>query len=221
MSQKYLPELILLGGMACTSVIAIIVMCFYGIYYFSGPLVGAMIATGTTISFNRYFNEKEKRVNIRLLVDVLIAELTVLDEVIKDRKKQFVQQMEMAGESLYYFNIVEDYFTIFSQNAGKLGLLSPALSAEVIRVYIETKGLFDSIRAFSDQTKELILTGQRLFQMNASGMGATKEYAGIHTKYEQQLAQHKINSHSLSNEYTPKILNAIECLIVKLNNVNE
>ena len=211
----YLLELYFGAFVLLVVSIAFLIIKLCSNYGFAGPIAGAIIATGISVAFNWYSREKEKQNDKRALADALIAELTVMRAVIEDRRQQFIEQ----AESLYYFNIVEDYLTIFSHYAGKLGLFSQGVSADVIRVYIEIKGLIDSVRGFAEQTKAMTPIRESLYQMAATNMLETTEYKGIQAQHEQQLAHYKITGKWLSEQYVPQILKEIDQLLETLNSL--
>lgn len=204
-------------GVVISALIAYIIILLGGNRAFVGPLTGAVIATGITLSFNSYLRSEEKEASRRTLVNTLIAELTIFHYSINLRIKAFKESNNPLG----YVYIIEDYFTIFTQNANKLGLLPEDVATEVIKVYFSIKGLFDTIRGNSEENKQIQTMTNYLRKMQATlsedELLASSEFRGISAQYEIDTEKAEQHFNILINNHSPIILKDIELLIDKLS----
>lgn len=129
-------------------VIVSVVLAFYlPTSQFLGPIIGAIIGATIAVANTNY----QKYTETKSLRSSLIAEISQLIKLIKREKKRF----ENAGEENHIFSISEDYFTAYTQNAGKIGMLGTGQAQSVIVAYMETKRLFDAVKLYSTLSKEL------------------------------------------------------------------
>lgn len=170
-------------GLLITAIIAIAIIFYFGHILILGPIVGAIIAAGTTLSITFALNTIEKKNSKKRLVHALIAELSALKVILQSRIAQG-EELLRKDDPIMTVNISEDYFTVFSNNADKLGLLNN--SAKVIKTYIELKGLFDNARWISEQNRRTSLIFQELIKLKLSGRDNTAEYFGLSSQFQMR-----------------------------------
>jgi hypothetical protein len=108
-------------------------------------------------------------------------------------------------ESFPYGAIEEDYFTVFSQNAGKLGILPRRTSKQIIRAYMDVKGLFDSARLVYDVNSDI----------------ANKRYAQSTPEYlEKQDSAQKLLDEFL-NKQVPDVVDKLGDLVKELKGMKD
>lgn len=198
-------------------VIGSMIIWLWGTQSFVGPIIGAILATGVTLSVNNYFKSQDAKKEKSNFLAAIIAEITALHALIESRKDQYAKN----NYEFIDFYITEDYFTVFTGNANKLGALPKKIAARVIRVYMETKGLFDTVRAYSCESRDIINIDSVLFRMRAAGLQQTPDYNGL---YEDFCRRHK-NATTISREimenYIPAILKElvdVKAELTKLKN---
>jgi hypothetical protein len=120
-----------------------------------GPISGAIIASAIAIGNSEYSKKKEMNAQQKALCISLVAELSqIKDAIVYQQEKLF--SLRNKGEILYFVEIAEDYFTVFSQSAGNLGLFPLCTAEQIIKAYSKAKIAFDSIRLYSRQSRELV-----------------------------------------------------------------
>jgi hypothetical protein len=173
---------------------------------FAGPLLGALIATGVTLSANHYFKSQDSKRSKSNFVASLIAEISALHNIIERHKEQYVA----SGGELVNYHIAEDYFTVFSENASKIGMLPKDISAKVVNAYIETKVFFDTVRAYSNESREILNIDGLLVRMRGAGIENSKDYQGVFTDFCRRHEDAIAKSGEIMNDYLPKILNELK-----------
>lgn len=182
---------------------------------FAGPLLGAIVATGVTLSVNHYFKSQDAKKSKSDFIAALIAEITALSDLIISNKEQY----EKNNGTLINFHITEDYFAVFSENANKLGMLPEKEAAQVIRTYMETKGLFDTVRSYSRDSREILNIDRILVRLQAAGMQQTPEYTGLYADFNQQVGISSTCSDEIMKESIPRtlqLLNDVKTKLIKL-----
>ena len=139
-------------------IVSVVLAFFLHANQFLGPIIGAIIGATIAVANTNY----QKYTETKSLRSSLIAEISQLVKLIKREKKQF----EKSGEENVVFSASEDYFTAYTQNAGKIGMLGPNQAQSVIIAYMETKRLFDAVKLYSTLSKELTERRELIQKMN-------------------------------------------------------
>jgi len=207
----------LVAGIFASSFIAYLIIQFSsGGSVFVGPLTGAVIATGITMSFNCYLRAEEKKASRKTLINTLIADLNVFRYFIKLRVKAF----EEANNPLGYVYLIDDYFIVFEQNANKIGSLPKDIATEILNVYFSIKGLFDTIRGNSEENKQIQLQTKYLTKMQMTlspdELLASHEFQAAFNQYKIDTEAAEKNYDILIKDHCPKALKKIESLLTKL-----
>lgn len=124
-------------------------------------IITAIITTGISILFNILFEHyKISELKYRTkkhIATSLIADIEAKKELINSRLddlKNF-EMVNLENYSFAYFPIRSNYFSVFENIANKLGYINnEELKKNIITTYSELKGLFDSVQALEDISKE-------------------------------------------------------------------
>jgi len=105
----------------------------------------AIFTVFSTLIITNWQNQVKSKKDKDYLISALVVELQVLNDILIREKKE----RKLINKPLIFQEITEDYFTVFSQNADKLGCLPRAVADKIIHTYMEIRGLFDTIRCIS------------------------------------------------------------------------
>ena len=185
----------------------------FGEFSYSGPVASAIIASAIAVGNARYNKNIEKRAAKIALSKSLLAELKQIKKLIESRTKE----IESLQSKEFFIRISDDYFTVFSQNAGNIGLINEDVAKIVIEAYMETKGLFDSVRMHSDLCVELAqkkIVLQRMIMQNKSD---TEGFAAF--ELEAQLREAGVNQYydKVVMDIIPKVIKIIDRAITSLD----
>ena len=115
-----------------------------------GALLGGFFTLlGTLVAQfleNRREISKEKR-ELKGVLQAFHTELQTLWERYLSTAGQKVEDLSPGNPLLMYWPITQDYFTIYSTNARKIGEIEdPRLRKLLVTAYIRSRGLIDSFR---------------------------------------------------------------------------
>lgn len=124
-------------------------------------IVTATITTGiglcANILFEWYKKNSLKTITRRHIATSLIADLEAKKDLINSRLDD-VKNFEtdnLENYSFVYFPIRSNYFSVFESITNKLGYITDdTLKKNIISTYAEIKGLFDSVQALEDISKQ-------------------------------------------------------------------
>lgn len=189
------------------------ILYFFADKPFSGPLSGAIIGATIAVFSNQHFKEIESKAQKKALCGALQAELTEIRNVAESRLQMMLALQGQNNTYALNIHISEDYFTVFTQNAGRLGLLKPSTSQIVIKSYIEAKGLFDTARMYSRYSDELVPIRRKMQELEVSGPMLGPDYSIVKTELDQRLSSLKDLSEKITQQYVPMV-------VLKINDAN-
>ncbi len=97
----------------------------------------------------------EKRVKRKAVLNAIYAEVDCLLNLITDRA-DMLNNIDRDKAALATLPLSQNYFSVYEKNAGDLSVLSSnELVKDIISTYMETKGLFDDVKGFSDHSMEI------------------------------------------------------------------
>lgn len=124
-------------------------------------IVTATITTGiglcANILFEWYKRQNLKTITRRHIATSLIADLEAKNDLINSRLYDFknFETNDLENYSFVYFPIRSNYFSVFESITDKLGYIDDdILKKNIITTYTEIKGLFDSVQALEDLSKQ-------------------------------------------------------------------
>ncbi|MDY6148918.1 MAG: hypothetical protein SPI35_07890 [Porphyromonas sp.] len=140
-----------------------------------GTIITALISSFITAffaySFTQYLNFEDKNAERIAILTALQSELSSLLYLIHSREDDFktYDPSDLPKGSLPYIPITLNYFSVFESLSAKFGLITnSALVSEIIRTYMETKGLFENVKDleyFAKQSHALIITPPQKFEL--------------------------------------------------------
>lgn len=121
----------------------------------------SIITTGIGLCSNIIFDwlkrNNLKTITSRHIITSLIADLNSKKDLINSRLKDFQTNHtdNLDNYTFVYFPIRSNYFSVFESITNKLGYINDeTLKINIITTYTEIKGLFDSMQALEDISKE-------------------------------------------------------------------
>lgn len=126
-------------------------------------LLTALFMNIFALMLNIYLDNRRNKTTVynkkQVLLKSIRAELETLVYLIESRCKDlpagFKQNPALC--EFIYFHIGHNYFTIFDTTAKTFGILdNEALTSDLIKTYMETKGFFDSLIELENSTKWIV-----------------------------------------------------------------
>lgn len=124
-------------------------------------VVTSIITTGiglcSNIIFDWFKRNNLKTITSKHITTSLIADLNSKKDLINSRLKDFQTNHtdNLDNYTFAYFPIRSNYFSVFESITNKLGYINDeTLKINIITTYTEIKGLFDSMQALEDISKE-------------------------------------------------------------------
>jgi len=118
----------------------------------AGVVVGALVS-----NFGTYLLEKRKQAaESKRLALAFRGEIRALLELVKRRKyietfQWFIEQMESTGNKYYpKMQIRREYFPVFTNNVGHIGLLKNPLPELIAQFYIQANSVLEDIESYRD-----------------------------------------------------------------------
>ncbi len=157
---------------------------------FISALVGAFIggvATFASIFLNDCLENERKKCDSN---DAIYATLQAIREELIGLRKQYMETVGSQLEStdndtpfLFYYSATEDYFTIYNQNASKMGQINDdALRANIVAIYIQIKSLLDTYKSNNN-----LLEKYNYYSLLYSETNSSTHYEKSHGYYQSLL----------------------------------
>lgn len=167
-------------------------------------IVTAIITTGiglcANILFEWYKRQNLKTITRRHIATSLIADLRAKKDLINSRLDDFknFETDNLENYSFVYFPIRSNYFSVFESITDKLGYIDDeTLKKNIITTYTEIKGLFDSVQALEDISKQ----AQQLFKTPDN------------EKYLLLLStNHRFYANKISTQMLPNVIGKMDAL---------
>lgn len=117
-------------------------------------LVPVALAALLTLYVHETMQKKQRQIDAARLAGALRAELSSLEQRYKESVGIALEEAQEWSHFLVTWPIASDYFTVFTQNAGRLGLLEPQDAEAVVRTYVMAKGHIDGMRQWGRYCEE-------------------------------------------------------------------
>lgn len=109
-------------------------------------IVGYLMGTATTVGMDAWRERRDRK----RLANSLAAEINALWE---NYMRTFGQDLLDTPQGKFLtrgMGMQENYFTVFDNNVGRLGLFPPEVAKEVVRGYMEAKAFVDILRGWDE-----------------------------------------------------------------------
>ena len=130
-------------------------------------LLGARYAFARALKTERERREDRRRTEAKNLAGALLAEITTLKERYMKSAGTALEEATEWSHFLAEWPIMSNYFTVFEQNAGRLGILAQEDGKAVVRMYVIAKGHLDGMAQWSKYVSEFgRITEERLLGLD-------------------------------------------------------
>ncbi len=124
-------------------------------------LVPVALGALLTLYVHETLQKKQRQIDAARLAGALRAELSSLKQRYMESAGIALEEAQEWSHFLVTWPIASDYFTVFTQNAGRLGLLEPQDAEAVVRTYVMAKGHVDAMRQWGRHCEEFDQMGTK------------------------------------------------------------
>ncbi len=114
-----------------------------------------------TLYVHDRLEKKQQQIEAARLAGALRAELSSLEQRYMESTGIALEEAQEWSHFLATWPIESDYFTVFNQNPGRLGLLEPQDAEAVVRTYVIAKGHLDAMRLWVRYCEEFDQMGKK------------------------------------------------------------